>query len=175
MSDVAPSVVVMGVSASGKTTLARKLAAALGARFIEGDDLHPAANRAAMSQGRPLTDAMRAPWLAAIASAIRAEQAAGHRAVVSCSALKQSYRDDLRARAEPLCFLFLDGPRALLEERIHHRHGHFMPPSLLDSQLATLEPPGRGETDTARLSFALDPEALLTAALAALDRLAGAK
>jgi gluconokinase len=136
-------IVIMGVAASGKTTAAKALAEALGWSFLEGDDYHPAANRAKMHAGHPLTDDDRRPWLSAlhdvIADVVRRD---GH-AVVACSALKASYRDALvpsDAPAGTLRFVFLDVPRATLEARLRSRQ-HFFPASLLDSQLATLEEP----------------------------------
>jgi len=129
-------VVVMGVSGSGKTTVGAALADALGLRFVDGDALHPAANVAKMAAGIPLDDADRAPWLDAIGAVL-----AGGPVVVACSALKRAYRDRLRAAAPALQLVFLDGSPALLASRMTARPGHFMPTSLLDSQLATLERP----------------------------------
>jgi len=113
--------------------------------FFEGDDAHPPENVARMSAGIPLTDEDRRAWLAAIATRLDAARRAGAGIVVSCSALKRSYRDVLRAGRDDLQFVFLDGPRALLEQRLAGRRGHFMPASLLDSQLAILEPPSPDE------------------------------
>ena len=129
-------VVVMGVSGSGKTTVGAALADALGLRFVDGDALHPAANVAKMAAGIPLDDADRAPWLDAVGAVLAAGPV-----VVACSALKRAYRDRLRAAAPDLELVFLDGSRELLASRMASRPGHFMPASLLDSQLATLEPP----------------------------------
>jgi gluconokinase len=133
----APIVIVMGVSGSGKSTVGRLLAAELGWPFAEGDDFHPAANVARMHAGQPLTDAQRAPWLAAIAAWTR-EQRAG--AVVACSALRRSYRDILRGGGPDVRFALLSLDRVVIADRMEHRLGHFMPASLLASQLATLEP-----------------------------------
>ena len=129
-------VVVMGVSGSGKTTVGAALADALGLRFVDGDALHPAANVAKMAAGIPFDDADRAPWLDAIGAVLAAGPV-----VVACSALKRAYRDRLRAAAPGLQLVFLDGDRSLLASRMAARPGHFMPTSLLDSQLATLERP----------------------------------
>jgi gluconokinase len=133
-------VVVMGVSGSGKTTVGEALADAIGVTFVDGDSLHPQANVAKMAAGIPLDDADRAPWLDAIGRGL----AAGH-VVVACSALKRAYRDRLRAAAPHLELVFLQGSRELLAGRMAHRPGHFMPASLLDSQLDTLEPPTADE------------------------------
>ncbi len=133
-----PVIVVMGVSGSGKTTVGTRLADALGVEYTEGDDFHPPANVAKMAAGTPLDDADRAPWLDALAAAMAQRSERG--AVVTCSALKRAYRDRLRAAAPDAFFLHLDVPRDELERRITNRRGHFLPLSLLDSQLATLEP-----------------------------------
>lgn len=129
--------VVMGVSGCGKSHIGAGFAAAIGARFIDGDSLHPKANIAKMSQGIPLTDRDRAPWLVAVGAALVPDGT-----VVACSALKRAYRDQIRETAgAPVIFLYLRGQRATLLGRMSARPGHFMPTALLDSQLATLEPP----------------------------------
>jgi gluconokinase len=134
--------VVMGVASCGKTSVGEALAAALNVPFIEGDKLHPKANIAKMSAGTPLTDDDRWPWLEAIGLSMRGSTGV----IASCSALKRSYREAIALAAQrPVSFIFLSGSRALLEQRIRERKGHFMPPSLLASQLATLEPPGEDE------------------------------
>ncbi len=135
-----PPVVVMGVSGTGKSTVGEALADALGVPFVEGDSLHPAANVEKMAAGIPLTDADRAPWLDLVAA-----QLAGGAVVVACSALRRVYRDRLRRAAPDLTLVYLHGTRELLAERMGRRPGHFMPTSLLDSQLATLEPPASDE------------------------------
>jgi len=138
-----PLIVVMGVAGSGKSTIAAGLAEKLGVDFIEGDALHPQANVNKMAGGQPLTDDDRWPWLEAIGARIDAERAAGMGVVVSCSALKHVYRDCLRKKVNGrVRFILLDGPRDLISQRMIGRKGHFMPQSLLDSQLATLEKPG---------------------------------
>ncbi len=126
----------MGVSGSGKTSVGVSLAEAIGETFVDGDSLHPEANVAKMAAGIPLDDADRAPWLDAIGRVLAAGQV-----VVACSALKRDYRDCLRAAAPDLELVYLQGSRELLAGRVAHRPGHFMPASLLDSQLDTLEPP----------------------------------
>lgn len=129
--------VVMGVAGSGKSAVGAALAVALGAPFRDGDDLHPAANIAKMSVGQPLTDADRWPWLAMVGQAL----AAGPM-IIGCSALKRSYRDFIVQQAgATVTFVHLDGSRAVIEARLRARQGHFMPPILLDSQFAALEPP----------------------------------
>lgn len=138
-----PVIVVMGVSGCGKSTAGSALASALGVEFVEGDAFHPPENVARMAAGTPLTDADRAGWLRTLAAHIA--QAAPRGVVVSCSALKRKYRDVLREGSAALRFVWLDLPRAELEARMARRTGHYMPASLLDSQLATLEPPQADE------------------------------
>lgn len=135
--------VVMGVSGSGKTTVATALAELLGWDFQEGDDLHPEANRRKMARGIPLTDDDRWPWLDRIAEWISAKLRAGEPGIVTCSALRQRYRD--RLAADGVVFVFLHGSRELIDDRLSRRAGHFMPESLLDSQLRTLEAPSEGK------------------------------
>lgn len=130
----------MGVSGSGKTTTGQALAALMNWPFVEGDAFHPAANVRKMAEGTPLDDTDRAPWLQALADQIAASQARGESLVLGCSALKRAYRDILRSGAPRVRFLHIHGPRELLAERLNHRAGHFFPPKLLESQLATLEP-----------------------------------
>lgn len=162
--------VVMGVSASGKTTLGNALASKLGARFTDADDLHPVANRQKMAAGLPLDDSDRAPWLEALATLLDQATAADQRVVLACSALKRAYRDVLRRGRPPgeLVFLFLDVPRPLLETRLARRHDHFFSPALLTSQLATLEPPAADEAVRVEVRPADDPGTLLARSLAAL-------
>ncbi len=135
-------VVVMGVSSTGKSTVARRLADDLGVEFIEGDDHHPEGNLRKMSQGTPLTDADRLPWLKAIGDLVAERHAEGVSTVLTCSALRRSYRDILRAAvpASETFFLLLHAPFEVLEERMRSRERHFMPTSLLQSQFDTLEP-----------------------------------
>lgn len=138
--------VVMGVCGCGKTSVGQVIAARLGWRFIEGDDLHSAESRARMATGTPLTDADRWPWLDRIGAEMRAVDQAGGSAVVACSALRRVYRDRLRRSGADVRFLHLTGETGLIRQRMQGRRGHFMPPGLLDSQLATLEPAQPGET-----------------------------
>lgn len=140
-------VVVMGVAGCGKSTVGGLLAARLGLQFVDADDLHPPSNVAKMSAGAPLTDDDRRPWLARVAEVLRAGGDDGAPAVVACSALRRSYRDALRDGAGgDVAFVHLHGDRDLLARRIAARADHFMPPALLDSQLATLEPLAGDET-----------------------------
>ncbi|MBF6084636.1 gluconokinase [Nocardia cyriacigeorgica] len=135
---VTPVLVVMGVSGSGKSTVARLLAEKLGWDMLEGDDLHPETNVAKMASGTPLTDDDRWPWLHRIAAWIDTRQSARRPGIVTCSALKRSYRDVLRR--DGVIFVHLTGSPEQIRDRIGHRAGHFMPASLLQSQLDTLEP-----------------------------------
>ncbi|WP_243074392.1 gluconokinase [Microbacterium sp. SS28] len=132
------SLVVMGVSGSGKSTIASLVAERAGVAYIDADDLHPASNVEKMAAGIPLTDEDRMPWLADVGDVIA--QHSDVRVVVACSALKRAYRDAIRERAGRVVFAQLDGPRDLLATRMGSRGEHFMPLALLDSQLATLEP-----------------------------------
>jgi gluconokinase len=161
----APLVVVMGVSGCGKTTVGKLLARAIDAEFLEGDQLHPPRNVERMSSGIPLTDADRKDWLLAIAQQLADARAGRHKLVVSCSALKRSYRDILRTASPLLIFVHIHASRELLEARLKARPDHFMPASLLDSQLAILEPPGADERG---ITFdALQPPAEIAAQAAA--------
>jgi gluconokinase len=155
------TVIVMGVSGTGKSTVAEGVARALGLACIEGDDLHSPANVEKMRQGTPLTDADRWPWLDRVGAAL---------ADASCSALRRVYRDRLRAACPGLRFVFLDGCENLIAARMRQRSGHYMPTTLLTSQLQTLEHPGADEvaTDVTRLDIAQPAEALVQAAIAAL-------
>jgi len=141
--DRKPRLVVMGVSGCGKSSLSQALALRLAVSFIEGDELHPPRNVALMAAGTPLTDDDRQGWLEAVAKCLAAAEDRG--AVVACSALKRRYRDLLRAAAPDLRFVYLRGEQALLDERLRQRAGHYMPASLLPSQLLTLEPPQADE------------------------------
>jgi gluconokinase len=138
-------VVVMGISGSGKTTIATALAERLGWTFAEADEFHPAANIAKMSAGTPLTDDDRWPWLQAMRDWMGGEARAGRSTVVTCSALKRSYRDLLDSAEGDVRFVHLSGDTELILERMKTRSGHFMPASLLPSQISTLEPLDDGE------------------------------
>lgn len=137
----APRVVVMGVSGSGKSTVGQALAAALGQDYVEGDALHPPENVARMAAGIALTDADRQGWLQAVGDELARAAGQGRGVVVACSALKRSYRDRLRSASPGVRFVHLHGSRDVLEARLAARTGHYMPPTLLQSQLDTLETP----------------------------------
>ena len=161
-------VVVMGVSGSGKSTIGAAIADALALRFVDGDSLHSPASVKRMQSGIPLTDADRWPWLdrigAELADAIRSPAGV----VVACSALKRAYRDRIRAAAPAVRFVFLEGSRETIEARMATRSGHYMPTSLLASQLATLERPGRDERDVVTLSIESPVADVVDAAVRAL-------
>src|ERR1700738_4826922 len=139
------ALVVMGVSGSGKSTIAGKLAERLSWPYEDGDKFHPASNVAKMSAGQPLTDEDRRPWLQAIADEIDRICVAGSHAVIACSALKRAYRSVLVHGRSAVRTIFLDGAQELIAGRLARRKGHFMPPGLLASQFKTLEPPGPTE------------------------------
>jgi gluconokinase len=162
--------VIMGVSGCGKSTVGQALAARNGVAFVEGDQYHPAANVAKMSAGLPLDDDDRAGWLLALQHELRgaAEQGAG--LVVSCSSLKRRYRDLLRGGDPALRFVHLDGPRELIGARMQARADHYMPPSLLDSQLRDLEPLQPDEAGVT-LPITVPPEQLVAQILASVSTL----
>ena len=139
------ALVVMGVSGCGKTAAGAALAKALGARFIEGDRLHPPENVERMARGEPLTDELRAGWLEAVGQALRAAVLGDEGAVAACSALKRIYRDRLKRSEPSIVFIHLVISREEAFRRVANRRGHYMPASLVDSQFATLEPPGADE------------------------------
>ncbi len=150
-------VIVMGVSGSGKTTIGTMLAVALGYIFLEGDSLHPIANIEQMARGEPLTDAERAPWLAAIRARMLEAAERGQSLVVACSALRESYRRYL-AEGLPVRWVYLAGPEELVRQRLRERTGHFAKPELLASQMDTLEPP----LDAIVADIAQPPDAIVT-------------
>jgi len=162
MSDV-HKLVVMGVSGCGKSTVGAALAGALGAVFVDGDALHPPSNIAKMAAGTPLNDHDRAPWL----DLVGAELAKAGGRVTACSALKRSYRDIIRAQEPSAVFVHLHGAVEVLQSRMQTRPGHFMPPALLQSQLATLEPLGQGEAGMV-IDIALPLDDQISAVRAAL-------
>jgi gluconokinase len=153
-------VVVMGVSGAGKTTIGRLLAERLGVRYIEGDDYHTDANVAKMASGVPLDDGDRWPWLARLNQVLREEESA----VLACSALKDAYRERLLKGIPEARIVHLHGDKALIASRLAERRHRYMPASLLDSQLATLEPPPRAIA----VDVALAPDACVEGIVAAL-------
>ena len=162
-----PSIVVMGVAGVGKTTVATALAERLGLPYAEADDFHPQGNVDKMAAGIPLDDADREPWLRALGGWLGARRAEGSGGVVTCSALKRSYRDILREDCPDLVFLHLSGSDALIQERLAGRTGHFMKADMLRSQLAILEPLGADENGVA-LDVGPAPETLVEQAAALL-------
>lgn len=160
-------IVVMGVSGCGKSSIGRALAKALGSDFIDGDDLHPVSNVEKMRHGMPLNDDDRAPWLAKVGDALTTSNT-----VIACSALKRGYRDQIRATAKSdVVFLYLRGQRETLLHRLAERRGHFMPASLLDSQLATLQEPTPDERHVVA-DIELVPSAIIDLFLRQLKELA---
>ncbi len=160
-------VVVMGVSGAGKTTVGRMLADALGAEFLEGDAFHPPKNVEKMRAGIPLADADRLPWLQAIAAALDSRIGQARDVVIACSALRRAYRRILAGARHDTHFVYLKGPETLVAHRLSARHGHYMPPSLLPSQFATLEEPQPDERALV-LDISQPPDGLVAQALAAL-------
>ncbi len=161
--------VVMGVSGCGKSTVALGLAEALGLRFAEADEYHPPENIATMAAGVPLVDADRLPWLAALAGWMRERSAAGESTVMACSALTRAYRDVLRRGVPGVAFVHLAGEAEVVADRLAARTGHFMPGSLLSSQLATLEPLAEDEVGI-ELDLREPPEVLVRQAVDWVER-----
>ncbi|HEX8011375.1 MAG TPA: gluconokinase [Casimicrobiaceae bacterium] len=166
-------IVVMGVSSSGKTTVAALLAGRLHWELAEGDAFHPPANVAKMRSGTPLTDEDRSPWLRAIAAWIDAERAAGRHAIVACSALKRSYRDIIIDGRDDVRLVYLKGDFELVAQRMAARHGHFMPVALLQSQFDTLEEPTADENPVV-VSIEAKPKEIVERIMAALHLAAAA-
>ena len=162
------AVVVMGVSGSGKSTVAAGIADALGLHFIDGDGLHPAANVARMQAGTPLRDEDRWPWLDRIGACLADTAQWPQGVAIACSALKRIYRDRIRAAAPGVRFVFLNGPAELIGARMAGRVGHYMPAALLESQLKTLEPPGVDEFDAMRIDIELPVDEVIAIAVGAL-------
>lgn len=160
-------VVVMGVSGSGKTTVAKGVAVSMRWLFAEGDAFHPEANIEKMHAGVPLTDEDRWPWLRLIGEWISEQEADGRSAVITCSALRRAYRDLLRAGRPHVRFCHVTAPQGLIQDRLDHRGGHYMPSSLLPSQIATLEPLEPDEPGVVVSGDGTEPE-VLAAALEAL-------
>lgn len=162
------SVVVMGVSGCGKSTVAQQLALALGLDFVDGDDLHSIGNVAKMRDGTPLTDADRWPWLDRVGKRLADVQQSPAGVAMACSALRRSYRDRIRAVTPGVRFVLLDGSAVLIEARLAQRTGHYMPAGLLASQFAALERPAADEADVYTLNIDAAVPALVEAAVARL-------
>ena len=160
-------VVIMGVAGSGKTTIGKQLAARLGCGFSDADEFHSEANKEKMARGIALDDQDREPWLRAMRAAIEAQLRQGHDWVFACSALKRSYRQLLSGGDEEVVWVYLDGSEALLLERLTRRAGHFFDPSLLRSQLQTLEAPR--EDEAIRVDISPSPEAIVETLLKRLS------
>jgi gluconokinase len=171
MQHPATHLVVMGVAGSGKSTIAAALSQQLGWACAEADEFHPQSNISKMSRGIPLQDEDRWPWLHEIKGWMTAKAAAGKSTVLTCSALKQSYRQLLSEADGRVLFIHLDGGADLISRRMRGREGHFMPPTLLPSQLATLEPLTNAElaAGSLRLDISLPPEKIVAAVMAALQ------
>ncbi len=163
------AVVVMGVSGSGKSTVAAGLVDRLGWEFAEGDEFHPRENVEKMRSGRPLDDDDRLPWLRRLTAWIGEHEQAGRSVVVTCSALKRSYRELLRDGHPSVWFAHVTADAELIRDRMERRTGHYMPPSLLESQLATLEPLEADEPG-ASISGAGRPDDVADELLAALEK-----
>jgi gluconokinase len=159
-------VIVMGVSGAGKTTVGRALADALGWRFVDADDLHPKDNIVKMAAGVPLVDEDRWPWLQVLREVVAEALERDEDLVLVCSALKSSYRAQLEVDPARMRWVYLDAPHEVLARRLANRHGHFMPPSLLDSQLATLEVPA----DALRVDVSPPVEEVVASIRAGLGR-----
>lgn len=163
------AIVVMGVSGSGKSLLARALAEHYGIRYLDADDFHSAQARAWMGSGQPLTDAMREPWVAALGAALREHAGRGESVVLAFSGLRAAHRAQLRASSGlRLMFLFLQGEPELIAKRLGARADHFMPASLLDSQFEALQSPD-AEPDVVAIDLAPPPAQVLAAAVAATE------
>lgn len=161
--------VVMGVSGSGKTTVAIRLADALHCQFLEGDDFHPPSNVEKMRGGTPLTDADRLPWLRKIAAQIDDWRSRGESGVLTCSALKRAYRDIIIGDRKDVTLVYLRGSRELIHQRMAARHKHFMPVALLDSQFATLEEPHSDENPVV-VDVSGSPEEIVAEILRQLEK-----
>jgi len=166
----ATRVIVMGVSGSGKSTIGALVADAMDIPFLDGDSLHPMANIHKMAAGTPLSDEDRWPWLEIVGNELADTTASGM--VIACSALKRSYRDVIRGKAPDTIFLHLHGSLGVLSSRLEGRSGHFMPPALLESQLATLEPLGADERSVV-IDISAGINDLLAEAVAGIKRVAG--
>ncbi len=164
------SIIVMGVCASGKSTIGEKIAQRLGAKFIDGDDLHPKANIQKMSRGEPLNDDDRKPWLERIRDAAFSLESKNEQGIIVCSALKKSYRDQIRDGNQNVTFLFLDGSFDLIMSRMTARKGHFMKSNMVESQFNTLERPDN-EDQVAVVDIDTDIDTIVKHSIVALNDL----
>ena len=164
------SIIVMGVCASGKTTIGEKIAQRLGVKFIDGDDLHPKANILKMSRGEPLNDDDRKPWLERIRDAAFSLESKNEQGIIVCSALKKSYRDQIRDGNKNVTFLFLDGSFDLIMSRMAARKGHFMKSNMVESQFNTLERPDN-EAQVAVVDIDTDIDDVVSNSITALHAL----
>lgn len=153
-------IIVMGVSGCGKTTLAAHLAQKWQFQFLEADDFHSAENKTHMANGKPLTDAMREPWIQSLCDEVIQQKARGVQCVLAYSGLRRAHRNRFRQLGCRTLFLHLKGPKELIRERMQQRAGHFMPTDLLDSQYAALEPPGEEERDIVEMDLGQSVEAI---------------
>jgi len=164
------SIIVMGVSGSGKSTIGYELALALNAKFIDGDDLHPKENILKMASGQPLNDDDRTPWLRRINDASFSLESRNENGVIICSALKKKYREQIREGNKHVIFLFLDGTKELIINRIHSRKGHFMKEEMLYSQFSILERPDN-EPNTIVINIDNSIESIITQAITEITKI----
>ncbi|CFQ46151.1 gluconokinase [Yersinia bercovieri] len=163
------SIIVMGVSGSGKTTVGEAVARQIDAKFIDGDDLHPRANIQKMGSGHPLNDEDRMPWLERLSDAAYSLNHKNETGIIVCSALKRRYRDRLREGNQGMVFLYLKGSFDVIMERLKARSGHFMPTDLLKSQFEALEEPGAEEPDVVCVDIDADIDEVVRRCVSALE------
>ncbi len=163
------SIILMGVSGSGKSTVGAAIAKAINAKFIDGDDLHPRANIQKMASGQPLNDDDRAPWLERLSDAAYSLTHKSETGVIVCSALKRRYRDALRKGNEGMIFLYLKGSEEVILQRLKARSGHFFSPDMLKSQFAALEEPGDDEPDVVRVNIDHQVDGVVKRCVTALE------
>ncbi len=159
------SIVVMGVSGCGKSTVGEHLAAALQGRFVDADGLHSQHAKLQMQQGKPLTDAQRQPWLIRVGEALEYHRSRSNTVVIACSALKRQYRDIIRTASNAVYFVHLQLPLAHAQERVASRAQHFFPGTLVEDQFAILEPPGKSENDCINVDATLSIESIIESLL----------
>ncbi|NMP28406.1 gluconokinase [Rahnella sp. SAP-1] len=164
------SIILMGVSGSGKSTVGAAVARAINAKFIDGDDLHPRANIQKMASGHPLNDEDRAPWLERLSDAAYSLEHKNEVGIIVCSALKRRYRDALRKGNENILFLYLKGSEEVILQRLQARSGHFFSPDMLKSQFEALEEPAEDEPDVLRVNIDHQVEGVVKRCVAALEK-----